>query len=131
MTPNQYRCETCKKTNEYMPFGHDCPFNGYDYTSSQIALITSRCGCASHSDFQSERESVGRISKAAVAGAPPLAIHNKLIRQNERDKVLDEVDEIISPVLEYVLEYFDSQSQIGFNVILIKHKLKKLRQAGE
>ena len=53
---NQYRCETCKKTNEYMPFGHDCPFNGYGYTSNQIAQITARCGCASHSDFQSERE---------------------------------------------------------------------------
>ena len=41
-----------------MPFGHDCPFNGYDYTSNQIAQITARCGCASHSDFQSERDKV-------------------------------------------------------------------------
>jgi hypothetical protein len=49
MTLHPQRCEVCSKRGDYTPFGSDCPINGYDYTSGQIALITSLCGCASYS----------------------------------------------------------------------------------
>ena len=100
---NQYRCETCKKDG---CDNHPDAYNHYEQFDYRIAGIIKdnqkmfgKYGCASHSDFQ-----------------------------NQKEKVLDDVNQIITPLLDHLLEKFDSQSQEGFNSILIKHKLKELRQ---
>lgn len=48
---NQYRCETCK--NEDCPFGIEAK-----YSIRIIPNIMEKVGCASHSDFQNQREKV-------------------------------------------------------------------------
>ena len=58
MTPNQYRCETCKKPHK-VPDGLSrqphffCCDEELPYDT---AVVTTIRGCASHSDFQSERD---------------------------------------------------------------------------
>jgi hypothetical protein len=60
MTPHPQRCETCKKYD-------DCPVMSLIKAKriksdipliSAAIIITPEIGCASHSDFQSEREKV-------------------------------------------------------------------------
>ena len=80
MTPNQYRCETCKKPHK-VPDGLSrqphffCCDEELPYDT---AVVTTIRGCASHSDFQSER-----------------------------DKVLDDVDKILNCRTELMEELFD------------------------
>jgi hypothetical protein len=52
---NQYRCETCSK-DHYCPIVHsaDC----VEKCDCWIKDVTSIIGCASHSDFQNQKEKV-------------------------------------------------------------------------
>jgi len=57
---NQYRCETCTRKD---PQGYGwCRYANAHVnppnTTSVIAEFTARCGCASHSSHQSERDKV-------------------------------------------------------------------------
>jgi len=63
---NQYRCETCKYRWN-LPKGNLCPFQKEEvyyklkeevFIPSGTDLFTSIVGCASHSDYQSERDKV-------------------------------------------------------------------------
>ena len=135
---NQYRCETCKNRKGVydIPFC-DCWDKKIPITKYGMDLI-SHIGCSSHSDFQnqSERGSVGRISKAAVAGAPPLAIHNKLIRQNEREKVLEllrlkYVEFLKHPCPELADKYKHCCDVDWCGLCTLDEVLAELRQAGE
>jgi len=60
---NQYRCETCKHrfTPDYWKDG--CNRFGKTFMSDDEMRFISTYGCASHSDYQSERERA--ISKFA------------------------------------------------------------------
>lgn len=49
------RCETCDQLNNYED---PCPFVGREKERIELYFFTSKVGCASHSDFQSEREKV-------------------------------------------------------------------------
>jgi len=60
MTPNQYRCETCKKEHHYADMGYRSQVlicEGEEL-SINCENFTECRGCASHSDFQSERDKV-------------------------------------------------------------------------
>jgi len=56
---NHYRCETCKHR-----WGNDkCPIKLTDIYGGtniykELKYVIDSCGCASHSDFQSERDKV-------------------------------------------------------------------------
>jgi hypothetical protein len=111
LTMNQYRCETCKKKHHYADMGYhsqvlicegeELPINCETFTESK--------GCASHSDFQSER-----LSSVEVMGEIEQA------RQQERDKVLEVIQEI------------NRTSLTGFTTYTYRRWiLEKLRQAGE
>jgi len=55
---NQYRCKTCKKEHQ-----KECPIdlkgaNGNSSIFAGIRRAINSCGCASHSDFQNQREKV-------------------------------------------------------------------------
>jgi len=53
MTPNQYRCETCNHLASDRR--NYCNFLKNEIHSSPLIFI-ELCGCASHSDFQSQSE---------------------------------------------------------------------------
>jgi hypothetical protein len=59
---NQYRCETCKKrTTISCPIQDESDYykvKEYVTAPTGWEILTSVIGCASHSDFQSEREKV-------------------------------------------------------------------------
>jgi len=80
---NQYRCETCKfLTKEPVDWG----FDPYCHISVPIKLDNwewvRRWGCASHSDFQSERVSVVQDEDGYIEKRPI---------QSEREKVLKDL----------------------------------------
>jgi hypothetical protein len=56
---NQYRCETCKYKHPHLIEGlkPDCEKSSWLLTKETIEVI-EEVGCASHSDFQSERDKV-------------------------------------------------------------------------
>lgn len=54
-----------------------------------------------------------------------------LIRKEERERAIDEIEKIISPVLDYCSDYFDSESEMGVNLAVLKHNLKEFRKGGE
>lgn len=53
---NQYRCETCK-FKDY-DIEHICTYKGSTVMTDRTIRFIAVRGCASHSDFQSEREMV-------------------------------------------------------------------------
>jgi len=73
---NQYRCETCKYTHD----GSNCPaiqmFIGNMREERIIREITSKIGCASHSDFQSERDMV--LDTDSVLAVLKKRYHNEM-----------------------------------------------------
>ena len=52
---NQYRCETCK--TKPCPLSLQ-PVDEYTEITDEVDKFIETCGCASHSDFQSERDTV-------------------------------------------------------------------------
>jgi hypothetical protein len=124
---NQYRCETCNffdKTTRYCNVGNF-------YTFDRDVWINTLVGCASHSDFQNQREKDARehgwftdweMQQAELKG------YNQgnndgmgYGRKSEREKVLDE--------LEYYLSETAFQYGILSNVVvnLMQKKMEELR----
>ena len=104
---NQYRCETCEfLTKEPVDWG----FDPYCHISVPIKLDNwewvRRWGCASHSDFQSERVSVVQDEDGYIEKRPI---------QSERDKVLDDFG------------MFSNDPYVRWLIV----KYRELRQAGE
>ena len=60
MTPNQYRCETCKNPKCPVWIGENLQLSqkGKMRKTHHIIAVIETVGCASHSDFQSERDTV-------------------------------------------------------------------------
>jgi hypothetical protein len=78
---NQYRCETCKRRIGPIDSSNDCPGGIRSHLDVPWLWLIEQIGCASHSDFQSERDT---ISKEL---ALELCID---ARKDVRDKVLDD-----------------------------------------
>ena len=60
---NQYRCETCEHMKTHtskggLPFEERCEVSGYPPRDKIFENKLACVGCASHSDFQSERDKV-------------------------------------------------------------------------
>jgi len=147
MTPNQYRCETCKKPHK-VPDGLSrqphffCCDEELPYDT---AVVTTIRGCASHSDYQSERDAHWRdlfvsdlrssIKWDAEHGNPELFkvvvtldkhYNTFSVEQHDkqvRDKVLDEL------VKFFTIGWFSKSKTVPRDVLL--GKLEELRQAGE
>ena len=102
---NQYRCETCK--NRKTIYGeYACEVVSRKMTKCFYEWVT-KVGCASHSDFQSERETV--LGDEHYRNALSLC-DNLLVHLEDND-------------ITYL--------QIKKTVALVKKELQKFRQAGE
>jgi len=79
---NQHRCETCKNCNKNPNDDYFCLVmnDEIDFTNFEH---TAKVGCASHSDFQSERDT---CPQNKIWQHCPVA---EQIRKQERDKVLE------------------------------------------
>jgi hypothetical protein len=139
---NQYRCETCTKGS-----CHFHPNNNY-WKGPQPHLIflhesLELLGCASHSDFQSERNT---CPQNKIWQHCPAA---EQIRKNARDTVLDEVitniefnglkdqeeiwrivEDLRKKTFDELERRFDYSDNTQFGCKKIRKILKELRQAG-
>jgi hypothetical protein len=131
---NQYRCETCKnhiyERETYCDFCIAKPLIKYRIVPNEMYII-NHLGCASHSDFQSERDTIFEMCQQR--GIELSDLHEKCdnlelelsqVSQSERDKVLDEI-------LKFSAAY--SQGLPGFIYVYnLEEKIAELRQqAGE
>ena len=103
---NQHRCETCKNCNKNPNDDYFCLVmnDEIDFTNFEH---TAKVGCASHSDYQSERETV--LGDEHYRNALSLC-DNLLVHLEDND-------------ITYL--------QIKKTVALVKKELQKFRQAGE
>ena len=82
---NQYRCETCK--NRKTIYGeYACEVVSRKMTKCFYEWVT-KVGCASHSDFQSERDKV--LPSGAVFDNTKRMVDE--IRENERQQLIDKI----------------------------------------
>jgi hypothetical protein len=93
---SQYRCETCKHRGEYTEFGDKCPMRDTIFSFAQMERITLWCGCASHSDSQSERDKVldeptdKDITKAALYDSIRPEIRRMVHRMEQKFRLHDQ-----------------------------------------
>jgi hypothetical protein len=116
---NQYRCETCnhcKKDLGWLPY---CIKNGRRLQTTFTDMF-GETGCASHSDFQSERDTISK----------ELALELCMdARKDVREKVLDELEEWTQNKWYRFLGIFPYNSSPEKDELL--KKIAELRQAGE
>jgi hypothetical protein len=129
---NQYRCETCK-------IGvRDCPVTKgyYDGTGMNIPLrhyqkdFTSIVGCASHSDFQSEQLTENQKNTRLLSKAA----HDYKIRRDERDKVLESIEQLRYGIIAELTTGYEEADTINSEIVTgcFNKFIAELRQqAGE
>ena len=81
---NQYRCETC---NRRVGAGgiNDCPIGIPHHLDAPRVWLIEKIGCASHSDFQSERDKVMDETSNGVILWSPAHIFRLICRLDETE----------------------------------------------
>ena len=83
---NQYRCETCKNKGCYHHFSNwKGEIKKYKKSAHYAHGFTAEYGCASHSDFQSERDKVLDETSNGVVLWSPAHIFRLICRLDETE----------------------------------------------
>ena len=87
---NQYRCETCEHMKTHtskggLPFEERCEASGYPPRDKIFENKLACVGCASHSDFQSERDKVLDETSNGVVLWSPAHIFRLICRLDETE----------------------------------------------
>ena len=125
MIPNQYRCETCKNmiASENRKGFLKCNLSNYLLNSNtNIIEMTRIVGCASHSEFQSERDSWT---------TEELIEHEKLAADVARDKLLDKLERWMNYKLLPPNNVPKTSEILCCSVKEMYELIEELRQAGE